>query len=199
LNPTTVFLGAGAVIEIGGPKTEFLTDAIRRKYQSWRGANVDFINQIASQLDLFYGEPCNFEEIFHTLELLTSYTRAWQQRTAKEFSPYLAPFVEPKLKEYFSDDSVYLNSEAKDDIIRIVAEHVNGYDCQMSATNVQWYNDFWKQISHQGHTDFATLNYDTTLEQAVPSLNDGFEDTQEGFLRFNPKEFFLSQTPKILH
>ena len=69
----TTFLGAGAVIDIGGPTSWELTKLVKKKKQSYLTSSPPtikyrkFIKEIATELDKHNkGSQTNFEEIFHS-------------------------------------------------------------------------------------------------------------------------------------
>src|SRR4051812_25371804 len=103
----TAFIGAGAVLDIGGPTTSAFTDAVRRR-QQWNGApgphvTVPAIEQIAAALDTYYGTRANFEDVYHAVESLISLRAGLRPRTAKEFKPAVGAFVTPTAAADYSD------------------------------------------------------------------------------------------------
>jgi len=193
----TVFLGAGAAIEIGGPITSEITNAARKKVQTFLNRKKKFIDQVAKVLDKHYAEPVSFEEIFHTLELISSYRIGWKGAT-KKCTPYMTAFTKPRLLRFFKDDIMLLI--AKKDLIRTVAELIYKYDSRYLHNNANnWHLSFWEEINNSFKLDIATLNYDTCIEQSILDLEDGFEKTIYQFERFNPKQLINSKKSKIFH
>ena len=193
----TTFIGAGAAIEIGGPTTNRVTQLVREKEQTLIDKRINFIEHVAKVLERQYGQPTNFEEIFHTLELISSYRTGWQG-AIKKFTPFLTAFAKPRLTRFFKDD-LALNL-AKRDLIKTVAELIYDYDSRylVSGKN-KWHVNFWNEFSMAFKLDIATLNYDTCIEQSIPTLEDGFEKTEYQFERFNPKKLVDSRGSKIYH
>src|SRR6266478_9076605 len=95
----TAFIGAGAVVDSGGPLTSALTAAVRNRPQ-WTGnprqlkATTPAIQQIADMLDKYFAPGiANFEDIFHAIESLNSLNFGMTPKTAKEFKPAIGAFV----------------------------------------------------------------------------------------------------------
>ena len=192
----TVLIGAGATIEIGGPTTSDITKKVRRKKQGFFNERKSyFIDRVAKVLDSHYKEPVNFEEIYHTLELISSYEKGWIG-ASKEHTPYMTPFLKPRFNRFF--DHVML-SNAKRDLIDTVASIVYNYDSQYSPEKFSWHHRFWNTIMDNYKLDIATLNYDTCIEKSLSNLEDGFEKTQYNFKRFSPKKLSRSNKSKIYH
>lgn len=84
----TTFIGAGAAKEIGGPTTPTITNEVRKKKQNFIDRSSNYIERVARVLDKHYNTPCNFEEIYHTLEQIDSYKKGWKN-AAKQYTPYM--------------------------------------------------------------------------------------------------------------
>jgi len=193
----TTFIGAGAAIEMGGPTTETITTEVRKKKQNFIDRKTNYIEQVAKILDKHYNTPCNFEEIYHTLEQIASYKKGWG-RAAKQHTPYMTAFTKPKFTKIFKDDLAILT--AKRDLITVIAELVEEYNSKYKINpDYTWHTEFWKLLYDSFKLDIATLNYDTCIEQSLPKLEDGFELTEESFERFNPRKLNQSNKSKILH
>jgi hypothetical protein len=123
----TVLMGAGSVIEIGGPTTNFITDKIKLKAQIFLNGEQFFIKKVASELEKYYApDTVNFEDIFHALEQIDTYKSVWGSRAAKEFAPAFGAFSQAKDSVFFQND-IFIQ-EAKDDLIKVVAEMIYAYD-----------------------------------------------------------------------
>jgi len=205
---TTAFLGAGAVAEIGGPRTSELTQLVRAKAQNGIltaknvGGYIPFLDQVASQLDQrFSPSRANFEDIYHALEMLRSCQRGWQPRTAKEFRPHLCAFTQPISQAPWFDDPMLLNT-AEQDLITTVADRISGYEASYAPDGEHsWFARFWRAALRRCSWDIATLNYDTCVERSVAAeaCEDGFEVTGEQFMRFNPTRLTWTPRSRILH
>ena len=90
----TTFIGAGAAIEIEDPTTNGITQAVRKQTQTHFNQRTNFIDRIAKTLDTHYLEPSNFKEMFHTLELISSYKTGWKG-AVKKYTPYMTAFASP--------------------------------------------------------------------------------------------------------
>lgn len=209
----TVFLGAGAVTEIGGPKTETLSSAVKQREQWDEKANdqstIPAIKHIADALDKYYDtkkskysdtERTNFEDIFHAIESLVSLQGGQQPETGKPFKPAIGAFVEIlKAHKY---NSLVL-SQALNDIIDEVAKHIVKYmEGFRPNEKHQWFSDFWRKVAKKGPLDIAALNYDDCIERSlIPgSWEDGFEKSDsELYLRFNPAAVIDTSKTRILH
>lgn len=109
----TAFLGAGACLDIGGPLTKELTDLVRKiKPQSsdfltkqMRESTFEFVEEIIKRLDSYYNpDVCNFEEIFHALEMISSYFRGRQKHIiGKQYKPPLGAFITLNCDKWLTD------------------------------------------------------------------------------------------------
>ena len=201
----TAFIGAGAVLNIGGPTTTALTNAIKLR-QQWNGVpnsnvTVPAIQHIADALDSYYPRPTpsNFEDIFHAVESLISLRTGLAARAAKEFKPAIGAFVVPTAAANHND---IVLSQACDHIIDEVANHivqyVNGF--QPGGAH-QWFADFWRNSTARCPWNIGTLNYDNCVENslAADSWEDGFAPLDPGIYRFAPSNIVNSKKTRILH
>ncbi len=193
----TVFLGAGAAIEIDGPTTNTITSKVRKKKQRFLNKSTAFIDRVAKVLDKHYDTPCNFEEIYHVLEQINSFRTGWSG-ASKKYTPYMTAFAKPGLTRFFKD-AININS-AKNNLIAVVAKLIDEYDSNYKTKSKNtWHTDFWQQADKNFKLNIATLNYDTCIEQSIPNLEDGFEPTEHNFERFNPHKLKKSTRSKIYH
>lgn len=127
----------------------------------------------------------NFEQIFHVLEMLYSYSRVWDASCkAPHLYPVFAPFTKSDFKE---DDFRHLSSVMKQYVSRIM-DIIGNYNedfCQ-NIQNHGWYVDFFKTLGKDA--DIFNFNYDTTIEECLQRYEDGFEkqDADVDFMGFNP-------------
>ena len=214
----TAFLGAGAAFDIGGPSVQQLTDWVRKKEQPFQGAYARIIDEIGKILDDFYdgnklSGMANFEQIFYVLEMLQTYIIAKRPETHISFKPPFTPFIDidkaldkialsyaEKYKEIHGKEPMENNlsiliSQAKQDLIKLIGFFIAKYS---DSPLPDWYKSFWQKAASSTNYTIATLNYDTTIEQAVGKINDGFENTVHGFQRFNPR-LLNDDTTSILH
>lgn len=189
----TVLLGAGATIDIGGPSTKRITEEVIKVLSTSVESSDDkkyVLKDIHNKLKNFYGEKyvINFEEIFHTLEMLYSYDTAWGKETTKDYKSPVAAFIESNAD--FKENIPYLYS-AQEDLLKSVAEQVSRYDEEyrsLKDTEHSWYRNFWNDS--EVNWDIATLNYDTTIEESLSEYCDGFYlEKGSDYSRFYPSEF----------
>ena len=103
---STILLGAGAAIEIGGKKTEVITNGIiqPKRYKNYSTKDIygkfpyfTVVSKVYDRLKEKYPNEPNFEQIFHVLEMLESYNRVWSnERVNSRMFPPFAPFVVPE-------------------------------------------------------------------------------------------------------
>ena len=201
----TAFIGAGAVLNIGGPSTSTLTTAVRHREQ-WTGdprnpcARIPAIRQIADALDAYYAPgAATFEDIFHAIETIGSVQVGLTARTAKEFKPAVGAFVGAGLTARY--DSIVLLG-ALNDIIDEVAQRIMRYVVGFQPAGAhQWFADFWREATARCHWDIGTLNYDNCVEQslAAGTWDDGFVCVDPGIYRFDPTRILTGALTRILH
>lgn len=206
----TVFAGAGLSISIGGCISSTLTTHIRSIQQTIPGPGGTsyqrpFINEVATVLDTYFGQPCNFEDIFHTLEILGSCVHAHNPRTAKQFKPHFLPFFTanaPTTGSWFDPITLIV---AKEDLLRAVGNAIEAYENNFQPNGSHnWYASFWRQLKSKLQLDVAILNYDNTIEsslEGIARLEDGygFSSPSTNYTRFDPYLLINSRRSKIFH
>lgn len=209
MNRPTIILGAGSAIEIDAPSTAKITEEIIKpnKYINYWGHSFSdkktyftTTTRIYNTLkDCYPGVP-NFEQIFHVLEMLSSYHWVWNE-DCKNPNMYsiIAPFINPTQAIVKPDEWKGLSSlisQCQFDIMKMV----NKYDanfCLEKENNYLWYSDFWKKFSG---FDLFNFNYDTTIEQTIKEYNDGFVNSDdERFQIFDPYKLLSNSSYKICH
>lgn len=194
---STILLGAGAAIEIGGKKTEAITNEIIRpnKYKNYSTTDIygnfpyfTVVSKVYNRLKEKYPNEPNFEQIFHVLEMLESYNRVWSnERVNSRMFPPFAPFVVPEtniVPHSEWDNLSSLINQCQVDIMKMINEYDVEYKIKKD-TIYKWYKDFWNNFSC---FDLFNLNYDTTIEESLPSYCDGFVDSDDSrFQKFNPR------------
>lgn len=185
----TALLGAGAAIDIGAPSTNQITQkAIRKRQGIFKGEIQYTLKGIYNVLNKHYRDhTSNFEDIFHTLEMLSSCDAAQGERTVYKFKPSIFAFVNPN--RYFRKYAPFVHL-AENDLLFSIAEQISIYDEQFRKTKNsenEWYSNFW---NNSGLTwDIATLNYDTTIEESLDNYIDGFRKERKcNFSRFYPTQ-----------
>lgn len=184
----TALIGAGAAIDIGGPTTQQITEKVVNEIQGkyLKNKKQYTLKGIYKILNNFYRDrESNFEDIFHTLEMLSSYQTAWGDRTVSKFKPSICAFI--KANRHFTKYAPYIHF-AQMDLLNTVAEQVDSYNEKYKETKHgpnSWYFDFWNKSNIIW--DVTTLNYDTTIEESFDEFIDGFcKEKGQNFSRFYP-------------
>jgi len=166
----TALLGAGAVLEIGGSSTDYLTELVMKHKTVLCGTSsmgkVEelFIFNIANELNsLWKSEKCNFEDILDALEKLYSYRLYGSD--PKKFKPTFGAFIAPKNEDYFNRKFL---EQSIHDFITIIGDAVELYDNAFQPNiKDKWFASFWKDAAMNCKLDIATLNYDTCIEKST--------------------------------
>ena len=200
----TAFLGAGAVVGIGGPTTRQLTSAVRhrkqRNFSSDDPKEIPFIKRIADALDKYYArDEANFEDIFHAIETLESLYVGLEPKTAKPFKPAIGAFVAPPSDMEY-DPIIF--DQGLNHIVEEVANHVVRFMAGFQPNGIhRWFADLWREATKGCPWDIATLNYDDCVERSLDpgSWEDGFVELDPGLFRFDPARFIRVEETRILH
>lgn len=197
-NKPTILLGAGAVLDIGGPLTKELTQRIikEKKYTNYsvKGRSGEYpYFETVTRVYNYLKEKCsfepNFEHLFHVLEMLSSYNFAWHQncmgaKTNLVFAPFIVP--EEGFASYEINNMTSLINQCRIDIMDRINEYDENFKENKNKENFRWYKDFWNEFND---FDLFNLNYDTTVEQSLPSYCDGFVDSDDmRFQKFDPRQ-----------
>lgn len=131
----------------------------------------------------------NFEQVFHVLEMLDSYNRAWNgQCKASRLYPVFAPFTKP---DFDVANCAHLHYIMEQYILRIMdIVHKYNADLEENKSANSWYADFFKALGV--NADIFTFNYDTTIEGCLQDYEDGFEPTDASFFSFNPHKLLYN-------
>ena len=188
----TALLGSGSTLQVGGPTTTALSEAVRKKNQ--------FIDEIGKRLDaLLLPTQCNFEDIFDVLETLQSWGTGSAPGTAPRYKPREIPFLD-HLDPRWLDPVKIL--DAVRDLIETVAEEVEQSEKLFSPDKLhRWFRNFWALPKGDYAWDIGTLNYDDILELALGDNNceDGYVDTGHGYCRFDPRRIAETQKTRLMH
>lgn len=186
----TALLGAGAAIDIGAPNTTEITAEVKKKRQGILKGEMQYtLKGIYDVLNRYYPDhECNFEDIFHALEMLSSYNKAaWGKQTVYKYKPSISAFIYPN--RYFRKYIPYAHL-AESDLLYSVAKQVSKYNEEFKKEKnfkSKWYSDFWNNSGLIW--DVATLNYDTTIEDSLGMYIDGFRKEKGcNFSRFYPSK-----------
>ena len=164
------------------PSTEELTDLVRKKKQQFldhftkQEKESPFVEEIASQLDSYFApEVCNFEELFHVLETMSSYFRGRQQHIGRKYKPPFGAFIKLNCDKWLADKGreEYLLSLgkliiAKQHIREVVAARIFEYMESFDSNHKhRWFANFWNDVLDKCAWDIATLNYDYSIEKVL--------------------------------
>lgn len=208
-NRTTFLIGAGTPLDLVLPQdvieptTANITSRVCGPYENYLNPDnsITVVDDIYKRLMCAYptdrsnpyisGTPTpyiHFEHLFHVLEMLDAYSWVWSRNSKNpNLYPVFAPFIQPNNINFDPDT---LHSVMDQFIIRIM-DIVAGYDSNyLNQPTNAWYEKFYQQFGE--NSDFFVLNYDTTIEKAIDTYEDGFEsdNIQPVFLRFNPRKLF---------
>lgn len=190
-NRTTFLIGAGTPLDLNLPQGVIkasisnIIDDVRRPYTDYltQGNPITIVDDIYNQLMCTYPPDCSnpyisgtptpyihFEHLFHVLEMLDAYGWVWNKKCNNpDRYPVFAPFTKPNM-------SFGLNTlrSVMDQFILRIMDIVNGYDSNiMKEQTNEWYWRFYQRFAE--NSDFFVLNYDTTIEKAIGTYEDGFE------------------------
>lgn len=221
---TTIIVGAGAPLDLCfsnsvlRPTTANITDEVCKTYKNYLDTTkmITLVDDVRKRLIERFPKPIppfwkrirkndirhiNFEQIFHVLEMLYSYDRAWNGSCNV---PHLYPVFAPFTKSDFKDDDFRHLSSVMEQFILRVMDIIGNYDkdfCQ-NLNKHGWYVDFFRTLGK--NADIFNFNYDTTIEKCLQDYEDGFEKQEatekqekaEPFMAFNPKR--LIENPNKL-
>lgn len=213
----TALLGAGAFLDVDGKSTPYLTQKVVEKKTEIKNIHFDkpspepFLSNVADKLNEYW-EPdkCNFEDIYHTLEMLFSYR--YYLGKGKPFMPPLGAFID-RHKYFFNYE--YLK-QSLIDVIKVIGDNVEEYDRKFqSDCSHKWFADFWRIATLKREWIIGTLNYDNCIEKSIKEFEDGFNETEietggyylspEGktqtfeCYKYNPMKIRESKLSKIMH
>lgn len=210
--PIALF-GSGATVPLGCPTTSQLTSELRAT-KVLHGPELHestILEQIGTRLDQHLasgvGErgatvsECNFEHISHVIEQMLSLKVGWRENTRTDFRPLIAAFVKANDSEELFSGSSHLRG-AWDESLRVISRMLTA---PSAATTVRseysWFCQFIERARQAARWDFATLNYDTVLDEAMNSANytDGFNEQIAGYLGFDPQAFSMENGDTLLH
>jgi hypothetical protein len=213
-NRCTVFSGAGLSIPVGGLVSTTLTALIRNTTQEYVDPSNptgpllrrQFIDEVARVLDVYFApQSCNFEDIFHALEVLDSCVNVGSTGTIKQFKPHFYPFFTPTIPSAGPWINQFALNAAKKDLLETVANAIHSYDSAFSPAGANtWFAAFWRNMIADLLLDLGTLNYDNTIEhslQPLHHLEDGYSLSAQpsSFARFEPTHFCGYHGSRMMH
>lgn len=190
---TTVIIGAGACLDfdlpagVNKPSTGEITRQVLALTPTdpLTGHPITILQDINSHLQANYPAWAHFEVIFHALESIVAYNNHWLYHVQdSRYVPVFAPFVNP-IKPYTDN----YNGVLRDFLITIM-DVVDSYDrpFRTNKNNNKWYREFWS--SYKSKWDIFNFNYDTTIEESLGVVEDGFcqINPQTSFMHFVPSQ-----------
>lgn len=189
----TILLGAGAAIDIGGPSTTKITDALRKFsildfINLSRLHRIRYIDKLYTELQSYFSSSAiNFEDIFNLLEDLISYEKGKGHPPRYGSTPGINHFLEIRNTGYCKR---MRNYSALQLTIQRIVKMVWLYESRFrqNPAQHQWYLDFWQKLGREYDLDIYSLNYDSTPSVALGQAEDGFSRTVSGqpFSDFDP-------------
>lgn len=218
ISKQTFLLGAGADQAIDGPSTTDITELLLNKNTDW-DIQEDFeipegllknsgeffekmrrLNEI-KPYNQYADASTNFEDFVYILETLSNYLNPQASSSKKGQLPLDKKVL--KCKENFSDwDWSKIETTYLPFCIHLIRQRILKFLDQLEpAGNHSWYRNFWQEnISENPKTDILTLNYGNTIQRCLnKKLEDGFEETKEDFLSFNPRKIPNEDAVNIFH
>lgn len=197
-----VLLGAGSVVEGSGVSTASLT----KKVIEATGSCGCLVRRICDEYNNLYNtgrvsnrSDINFEDIYNIVELLDGYG---ENRPVRGFAPQERVFVQ--LKQIFNEiqhTEIFL---AQDTIITTLNDEIHCYDAtRLQTEQGRYFRTFFAALDRelQCKLDVFNLNYDTWVEQSLPTYSDGFIDMPErhDIKRFNIDEYLNTNRHRVSH
>lgn len=182
----TCLLGAGAVIEIGGPTTATVTDCVHEAWKAKNGSDCIECNLAG-----------NFEQRFHLLELLLSFQKSTH-------NPAAAVLERKPAFRNIDLEKLLLSCYT---LLETVGNMIDAYSGSWKMNqNNEWFVKFWKKLTANARLDIVTLNYDTCMEQSLFSYEDGFSERVDVMgvrshhaYRFHPEVLTRTKETRVMH
>ncbi len=186
MKKTTILLGAGAMIPFGGPSTKTITDRLLIHKSC-----VD-INTIVSE---GYEEPCNFETMLSSLELLLEWNLSndnTKHLTFRDTSIYRNVFQLGLPFQYYTTDKVW---EIYKQVINDIIEVIKDYDYYPQYTGYRYGKDpamldmFISKFQEDSNLKIYTLNYDRLIPNVIGNHLEIYEGIEGESYGYNLKKF----------
>lgn len=191
---TTVIVGAGACLDfdlpdgVKRPSTEEITQRVlgMNVADPSTGAPITLLQDIYTRLKSEYPGYVHFELLFHVLESIIAYNNHWAYKAKDpKYVPVFAPFV-TSIQNYGSNYYGLIR-----DFLLEIMDVVDSYDkpFRTDKNNNLWYREFWNK--YKSRWDVFNFNYDTTIEESLG-------DVEDGFCQINPQTNFMHFVPTKL-
>ncbi|MCZ6688557.1 MAG: SIR2 family protein [Planctomycetota bacterium] len=196
--PLVVLLAGGASVAVGGPSTPSLTDAVWKALREatepeqpalW-GRNlpgeISRVELLEGALNETFSKPCNFEQILHGLESMSSLESAWRIRREPHWSDkVIRPIMHVEglltggprggLERCFNRYWLYAMTNA---LFGTIHQDIQAFNGSL-PTHRDWptVKEFVSQLNHEFDAYFITINYDSLIEKALD-----WDDAAQGFV-----------------
>jgi hypothetical protein len=195
-NRVTALIGAGASLELGVPSTD---DATKKVLEGEPGEEEHQSNKeslsILTQTFAILRQSApkavpNFEHLLHALEIMVTMRRAWRSTGGSDLRNIFGLLTNGPKSELLPLFQAGLAEQAINQLFcRLHAVFSDHRPADTRPAEWSNYEQFWRSLARSYGLDIATTNYDDLLEQAIPTLNQGFVPiTDEETSRFTPNE-----------
>lgn len=157
-------LGAGAMIDFGGPTTSYLTDECKKIVEN------SVLEKIIDLLDKTYDKKYNFETIIAAVEYLLDYAIATQTQG------YITVNNTNIVRVLFKSVTKKIDSEkiwdVYKDLINMVIVEIAKYESEINPSN-KLLSDYLSRCQDSYKLKIYTLNYDRLIPNVMENVNDG--------------------------
>ena len=201
-NKLTVLVGAGGSIELGMPGTFDATNDLiavdpNETNDPFLRDDKEILRGVYQAINGYYAAP-NFEHMLHALEAISSLELSWRG-AAEKFRVVYGRFSAPRADVHNLFDRQLLHHATQHLIKRLHYLFLNPSNSAKSNRNWALYEGFWRKLFSKFSLDVATTNYDTLIEQSLPSLEQGFRPVDgEETLRFAPRQLGQAKN-RLIH
>jgi SIR2-like domain len=192
----TVLVGAGGSVDLGVPSTKEATDFVvgddpwdeddYHKTEGW------IVSQVFGVLKQWYRDPAdqNFEVLLHAFEGMATLERSWRPGAGgrgRVIWSLLTGGPRGELLPIFQNGFADRGARR---LLRRLHEAFAGHPTDKAAAKWRSYETWWRELSNTFDLDIATTNYDRLIEEAMPSVDQGFRSVSgEDVQRFTPMDF----------
>jgi hypothetical protein len=202
--PLTVLVGAGASLELGIPSTNQLTNAVTAALKGMRYPELPqpsveaAITTLVEHAEEFYKPGFTFEHLQHVLEAISALRWTWTPGGGRVAEGLVtagpASWAAPMFEGYFA-------ALAQSTLYTSLRQQIAAAS-SAALVDARWpgLQRFWQRLKDEFEVSFVTLNYDTTIDDAIAA---GLES--QGFVpisgeqahRFDPR--VLARCPQLIH
>jgi hypothetical protein len=183
-------------VDLGVPGTKEATDFVvgddpwdeddYHKTEGW------IVNQVFGVLKQWYRDPAdqNFEVLLHAFEGMATLERSWRPGAGgrgRVIWSLLTGGPRGELLPIFQNGFADRGARR---LLRRLHEAFAGHPTDKAAAKWRSYETWWRELSNTFDLDIATTNYDRLIEEAMPSVDQGFRSVSgEDVQRFTPMDF----------